>query len=79
MPRPKVSARNARERAQRATEWLSLRKDFLMTQAKMAEMSGIGRRTIQMVEGGFAIPEFRTQAKFLDLKKRLADEKAKAA
>lgn len=60
------------EKAHRAKEWLSFRKDNLITQVRMAELSGVSRRTIQMIEAGRLIPHFRTQQRFLDLKQRLS-------
>lgn len=60
------------EKAHRAKEWLKFRKDNLITQVRMSELSGVSRRTIQMIEAGRLIPHFSTQQRFLDLKKRLS-------
>lgn len=72
---------SAKEKEQRAEQWLGLRQKFLLTQIKMAELSGISRRTVQLVEsaGLKGAPRFSTLRRFLDLKKRLTKTNGKAA
>jgi len=63
-----ASERRAREeRMQLARKWREFRKRNLMTQRNLAELSGISRRTIQMIECGAITPRVGTQRRFLTL------------
>jgi DNA-binding XRE family transcriptional regulator len=49
---------------QLARKWREFRKRNLMTQRNLAELSGISRRTIQMIEGAAIVPRATTQRRF---------------
>jgi DNA-binding XRE family transcriptional regulator len=59
--------REREERMQLARMWREFRKRNLMTQRNLAELSGISRRTIQMIESATIIPRVTTQRRFLAL------------
>ena len=46
MPRPKPTDEDLEERQTRRREWSRFRKDFLLTQVKLADVLGISRRTL---------------------------------
>jgi DNA-binding XRE family transcriptional regulator len=59
--------RERKERMQLARMCRRFRKRNLMTQRNLAELSGISRRTIQMIEGAAIVPRVTTQRRFLAL------------
>lgn len=65
-----------RESKKRASEWSKFRRDNLFTQQRLAEILGVGRRTIQMIEGGKILyPHPETIRKFLALKVKYKQRK----
>jgi DNA-binding XRE family transcriptional regulator len=68
MPRAKPDNAELEEREQRKQEWIKFRKENLITQEKFADLLGIGRRTIQMVEKARISPYPKTLRKFAALK-----------
>jgi DNA-binding XRE family transcriptional regulator len=65
------------ESESRAREWSKFRRDNLFTQQKLAEILGVGRRTIQMIEAGKVLyPHPETIRKFLVLKAKYKNRKA---
>jgi DNA-binding XRE family transcriptional regulator len=66
MPTSKLDDAKLRERQEHARRWLQFRKDYLLTQRRLAEMIGISRREIQSIEAGQVIPRFSTQILFRD-------------
>ena len=58
------------ERHERARRWQQLRKDYLLTQAKLADELGISRRTVQYVEAGQMTPTLTTRRVFRDFARR---------
>lgn len=57
MPRPKLTEEGVVEREKRAEEMKTFLKNNLMTEAKLAEILGISRRTVQMVKSGRVSPQ----------------------
>jgi DNA-binding XRE family transcriptional regulator len=57
----------ADERRRRAREWKKFRRDYLFSQAALAETLGITRRTVCSIEQGAVVPTFRVQKLFRDL------------
>lgn len=51
------TTRDMAERKKRAKEWKEFRKNHLFTQKKLAEVLGISRRTIQMIENSRVSPK----------------------
>ena len=76
MPRPKASEKDLERREVRRGEWSSFRTQYLLTQKRLAEVLGISRRTIQMIEGGKITPRANTLRKFLVLKSKYEDSSA---
>jgi DNA-binding XRE family transcriptional regulator len=65
------------EGEKRAQEWLKFRRYNLLTQQRLAEVLGVGRRTIQMIEGNKVLyPHPDTIRKFLALKAKYKRKKA---
>ena len=56
MPNARLDNAEKKAREQRAQEWLKFRKDNLITQIKFADLLGVSRRTIQMIERGRVSP-----------------------
>jgi DNA-binding XRE family transcriptional regulator len=48
----------------RASEWKLFRRDNLFTQRRLAEIVGVSRRTIQLVEGAHITPHPQTLRRF---------------
>jgi len=53
-----------------AQTWKSFRIDNALTQKFLAEICGVSRRTIQNIETGTIIPQYATQEKFEELRKK---------
>ena len=68
MPRAKPDKAEMKMREQRKQEWVKFRKDNLITQIKFADLLGVSRRTIQMVERNRVSPYPVTLRKFEALK-----------
>ncbi len=75
MPRPKPTDEDLEERQTRRREWSRFRKDFLLTQVKLADVLGISRRTVQFIEAGELTPLASTLRKFNTLKAKYQQEK----
>ena len=75
MPRPKPSEEDLQEREVRKLEWQQFRKENLFTQVKLAEVLGISRRSVQLVEASRVSPFPGTLRKFLALKAKYEQEK----
>jgi DNA-binding XRE family transcriptional regulator len=66
-----------KEREGRRQEWVKFRHDNLFTQRRLAEIIGIARRTVQMIESGeINHPHPDTLRKFLALKGKYKRRKA---
>jgi DNA-binding XRE family transcriptional regulator len=76
MPKPKVTEEEVGEREVRRVEWLQFRKTHLFTQVKLAEVLGLSRRTVQLVEKGKVTPIQSTLRKFKALKAKYNQEEA---
>lgn len=76
MPKPKPTEEELELREKRRMEWRSFRLRFLFTQAKLAEILGVSRRTVQSVEAGRVTPATSTLRMFLALKARHEGGKA---
>jgi len=76
MPRPKLTEEDLKDRDARQQEWRKFRKDHLFTQVKLAEVLGLSRRTVQLIEAGKVIPFPDTLRKFLALKAKYSNEEA---
>ena len=70
MPRPKPTEEDLKDREDRRQEWKKFRKDRLFTQTKLAEVLGLSRRTVQLIEAGKVSPFPDTLRKFWALKAR---------
>lgn len=77
MARKKATS-TSRERAMHAKAWLEFRKTYLMTQVRLAEIAGVSRRTIQMIESARSLPHFSTQLRFRELQATYSKEQAAA-
>ena len=64
MPRTKPENEEQRQRRRRAAHWKLFRKNNLLTQKKLAEVVGISRRTVQLIEGGYITPQMQTLRRF---------------
>lgn len=60
----------SKERQQIASEFLEFRRRYLYRQIDLAEALEISRRSVQMHEAGMVLPNLRTRARFLELKKK---------
>lgn len=65
-----------KERRQIASEFLEFRRRYLYRQIDLATALEISRRSVQMHEAGLVLPNLRTRARFLELKKRHNTEAA---
>jgi DNA-binding XRE family transcriptional regulator len=74
MPRLKPTEEDLKEREDRRLEWKKFRKDRLFTQSKLAEVLGLSRRTVQLIEAGKVSPFPETLRKFQALKARHSSE-----
>ena len=70
MPRPKPTEEDLKYREVRKQEWLDFRKTYMFTQVKLAEVLGISRRGVQLVEKGKVTPLPQTLRSFAALKAR---------
>ena len=52
------------ERRKRAEVWRKFRKDYLITQTRLADLLGISRRTVQQIEAGTVTPHGETLRRF---------------
>lgn len=52
----KLDREQLQERARRAKEWTTFRRDFLFSQRRLAEIVGCSRRTVVSVESGAVTP-----------------------
>jgi DNA-binding XRE family transcriptional regulator len=68
MPKPAVTDEELKEREVRSQEWRAFRKDHLFTQVRLAEVLGMSRREVQLIEKGKVSPIQNTLRKFLALK-----------
>jgi transcriptional regulator with XRE-family HTH domain len=75
MPRLKPSEEDLQERESRKQEWRRFRKENLLTQIRLAEVLGISRRTVQLIEAGRVTPFPGTLRKFLALKAKYEHER----
>lgn len=78
MARRKPTPEDLTRRVSRSEEWYSFRKDNLFTQLRLAEVLGLSRRTVQMIEAGKITPHPNTlrlfealQAKYKSNRKRV--------
>ena len=60
MPRPKTTQEDIEKRRITAKQWVDFRFSYLFTQKQMAEVLGISRRTVQMIEAGQVTPHPKT-------------------
>ncbi len=79
MPRLNSKAKELKEREERASEWLALRRDFLYTQRWLADMLCLSRRTVQQVEACRVSPRMTTLRRFRNLKLKHERERKDAA
>jgi DNA-binding XRE family transcriptional regulator len=70
MPKPKPTDEDLEQREVRKREWLAFRKEFLFTQVKLADVLGISRRSVQLVESAKVTPLAQTLRAFNALKSR---------
>lgn len=66
----KSASDELRERKQRAVAWKKFRRDYLFTQRKLAEMVGVSRRTVQLIEAGKLTPRPSTLRLFATYRKQ---------
>jgi predicted transcriptional regulator len=78
MPKGKPTAEELKERKKRAKDWKSFRRDYKITQRKLADLlQGVGcRRTIQMVESAKITPHQSTLLRFEVVKNRYISEQS---
>jgi DNA-binding XRE family transcriptional regulator len=76
MSRSKPTEEDLKDRDSRREEWRKFRKDHLFTQVKLAEVLGLSRRTVQLIEAGKVCPFPDTLRKFLALKAKYSNEEA---
>ncbi len=72
MARPKPTAQDLKDRVTRAAEWRSWMKANLFTEKKLSDVTGISRRTIQMIRAGRVTPHFNTLRIFSALQSKYA-------
>ncbi len=77
MSKPPVTTDDLKARAHRRDEWRDFRRDFLFTQARLADALGIDRRTVQKIEAAETTPLPVIREKFEQLK--AAHKKGRAA
>ena len=70
MPRPKPTKQDLEDRVTRAKEWREWMKANLFTEKKLADVTGISRRTIQMIKAGKVTPHFNTLRTFSALQSK---------
>jgi DNA-binding XRE family transcriptional regulator len=79
MSSTKPSARELNEREKRASEWRAFRKNFLYSQRLLAQLLGVCRRTVQMIETGRVSPQVGTLRAFRDLRAKHERDQREAA
>ena len=72
MPRPKPTSDDLERRKSRAEELKTFMRDNLLTEVKIADLTGVSRRTIQMIRGGYITPTITTRRKIEALLSRYA-------
>jgi DNA-binding XRE family transcriptional regulator len=72
-----LTKKESQERARVARMWLQLRKNNLLSQVRLADILGISRRTVQLIEAGEVSPRFSTQRKFRDYAEKIKREHAR--
>ena len=60
MPRPKPTEEDLKERKLRAVEMRAFMKNNKITEVRLQEITGISRRTIQMMRAGNVTPTYTT-------------------
>lgn len=75
MSRPKPTAEDLEEIKRRQAEWKQFRRENLFTQVKLAELLGISRRTVQLIEKGQVNSFPDTLRPFMTLKAKYDHEK----
>ena len=60
MPRPKPTKEDLKERKSRAIEMRLFMKNNKLTEVRLQELTGISRRTIQMMRAGKVTPTYTT-------------------
>ena len=60
MPRPKPTKEDLKERKSRAVEMRLFMKNNKLTEVRLQELTGISRRTIQMMRAGKVTPTYTT-------------------
>jgi transcriptional regulator with XRE-family HTH domain len=60
MPRPKPSKEDLEERKSRAIELRAFMKNNKLTEVRFGELTGISRRTVQMMRAGKVTPTYTT-------------------
>ena len=60
MPRPKPTEEDLKERKLRAVEMRAFMKNNKITEVRLQEITGISRRTIQMMRAGKVTPTYTT-------------------
>lgn len=58
------------QRRKRAQNWKLFRKNNFLSQRKLAEIVGISRRTVQLVEGEYITPKPQTLHRFATFKRK---------
>jgi DNA-binding XRE family transcriptional regulator len=75
MPRPTPTNEDIQRRKKRAEDWKLFRKNNLLTQKRLAGITGISRRTIQQIENGHITPQPKTLRLFIAFKKKYSIDK----
>ena len=70
MPRPKATSEDLERRKETAQDWKLFRKNNFFTQRRLAEIIGISRRTVQLVEGEYVTPHMETMHRFMVFRKK---------
>jgi len=74
MARSKPSARDLKDRKNRAHMWKEFRRTFLFTQKRLGDIVHISRRTVQQIEAAKVTPNPDTLRRFLIIKKKFERE-----
>jgi DNA-binding XRE family transcriptional regulator len=72
MPKPSTTSEELDERVLRQREWRTFRREFPLTQSKLAEKLEVSRRTVQSVEAGTVTPHPKTLRRFISVKASLS-------
>lgn len=73
MARPKPTKQDLQDRKTRAIEWRAWMKENLFTEKKLSDVTGISRRTIQMIRAGKVTPHYNTLRTFAALQSRFSE------